>query len=186
MIGRLPTSLEIAGVDREIRTDYRDILVIMEACSDPELSDQEKALVMLTVLYLDFEQIQSEQWEEAANKAKWFLDCGQDNEDKKPSKKVVDWEQDESILFPAINKVAGKEVRGAEYLHWWTFIGYFMEIEEGTFSLVLGIRQKKAKGKKLEKWEQEFFQNNKALCEIKARYTQEEQEEIDFYNQLLG
>ncbi|WP_278320796.1 hypothetical protein [Lacrimispora sphenoides] len=38
-----------------------------------------------------------------------------------------------------------------------------MEIEEGTFSMVLGIRQKIAKGKKLEKWEEEFYRNNKAL-----------------------
>ena len=36
-----------------------------------------------------------------------------------------------------------------------------MEIEEGTFSTVLGIRQKKAKGKRLEKWEEEFYRNNK-------------------------
>ncbi len=65
-------------------------------------------------------------------------------------------------------------------------MGYFMEIEEGTFSMVLGIRQKIAKGKKLEKWEEEFYRNNKALCDIKARYTQEEHEEIEYLNQIFG
>ena len=65
-------------------------------------------------------------------------------------------------------------------------MGYFMEIEEGIFSTVLGIRQKRAKGKKLEKWEQEFYVNNKDICVIKTKYTQEEQEEIDRLNKLLG
>ena len=60
-----------------------------------------------------------------------------------------------------------------------------MEIEEGTFSVVLGIRQKKSKGKKLEKWEQEFYRNNQRLCDLRKRYTQEEQEEIDYWNKLL-
>ena len=52
--------------------------------------------------------------------------------------------------------------------------------------MVLGIRQKRAKGKKLEKWEQEFYRNNKALCDLKKKYTAEEQEEIDYWNKLLG
>ena len=138
-------------------------------------------------LYRDgFYQIPQEHMEEAILQAKWFVDCGQEEDDKKPAKKVMDWEQDEPILFPAINKVAGMETRAAPYIHWWTFSGYFMEIEEGAFSTVLGIRQKKAKGKKLEKWEQEFYRNNKKLCDIRKRYTEEEQAEIDYWNNLLG
>lgn len=187
MIGRLPVSLEVAGTEWDIRTDYRDVLVIMAAYNDPELSDGEKAEVMLNILYETFELIPREHWEEAAKKAVWFLDCGQTESDKKPQKKLIDWEQDEPLLFPAVNKVAGKEVRALEYLHWWTFMGYFMEIEgDGLFSTVLGIRQKQSKGKRLEKWEQEFYQNNKDMCKIRTRYTQEEQEEIDYYNKLLG
>lgn len=65
-------------------------------------------------------------------------------------------------------------------------MGYFMEIEEGTFSMVLGIRQKRAKGKKLEKWEQEFYLNNRALCDLKTKYTAEEQAEIDYWKKRLS
>lgn len=42
MIGKLPTTLKVDNIDYEIRTDYRDILVIMQACMDDELSDMEK------------------------------------------------------------------------------------------------------------------------------------------------
>lgn len=186
MIGRLPVSLEVGGQDRDIRTDFRDILVIIQAFNDPDLTDQEKNFIMLKILYPDFEQIPFDNMQEAAEQAVWFLDCGQVDEEKKPTKKVMDWEQDESLVFPAINNVAHQEVRALSYLHWWTFIGYFMEIKEGTFSVVLGIRQKNAKGKKLEKWEQEFYRNNKQLCDLKKRYSAEEQAEIDYWNKLLG
>ena len=185
MIGRLPSTLEVGGKLYKIRTDFRDILTIMLAFSDPELDEREKYAVMLTILYEDHD-IPAEDVPEAIERAIWFLDCGQTNEDKKPPRKVMDWEQDESILFPSINKVAGKEVRAVEHMHWWTFMGYFMEIEDGTFSTVLSIRQKRSRGKKLEKWEQEFYRNNRALCDLKTRYPAEEQAEIDEWNKLLG
>lgn len=187
MIGVLPTSLEVGGVNYPIETDYRNILIFLSACNDPDFTPAEKLEILMRRLYRDgFEQIPRECMEEAILQAKWFVDCGQEDDDKKPARKVMDWEQDESILFPAINKVAGMETRAVQYIHWWTFSGYFMEIEDGTFSTVLGIRQKKAKGKKLEKWEQEFYRNNRRLCDIRKRYTDEEQTEIDYWNNLLG
>lgn len=187
MIGVLPKSLDVGGIAFPIETDYRNILVFLAACSDPDLSPEQKLEILIKRLYRDgFCQIPKNCMEEAVRQAKWFVDCGQKDDDKKPVRKVMDWEQDEAILFPAINKVAGMETRAAPYIHWWTFSGYFMEIEEGTFSTVLGIRQKRAKGKKLEKWEQEFYRNNKAICDIKRRYAAEEQEEIDYWNKLLG
>lgn len=184
MIGRLPRTLEVAGTDYEIRTDFRDILTIMEAFGDPELADEEKYIVMLAILYQDV--IPAEAVPEAIDRAIWFLDCGQEDDNQKPPCRVMDWEQDEAFLFPAINKVAGKEVRAVEYMHWWTLMGYFMEIDDGTFSTVLGIRQKRARGRRLEKWEQEFYRENRELCDLKKRYTAEEQAEIDKWNELLG
>lgn len=186
MIGRLPVSLSVGGQEWLIRTDFRDVLTIIQALNDPDLTDQEKSLVMLKILYQDFGQIPRAYLQEAMEQAVWFIDCGQVEDEKKPARKVMDWEQDEALVFPAINSVAHQEVRALSYLHWWTFVGYFMEIKEGTFSVVLGIRQKKAKGKNLEKWEQEFYQQNKHLCDLKKRYSAEEQAEIDYWNKLLG
>ena len=186
MIGRLPTTLEVAGKERKIRTDFRDMLVIMQAFADPELQPAEKYDVMLMILYDDLDSIPMEATEETIKQGLWFLDCGQQEDDKLPPVKVMDWEQDESLVFPAVNKVAGREVRAVEYMHWWTFMGSFMEIDDGTFSMVLGIRQKRAKGKKLEKWEQEFYRNNRKICDLQKRYTAEEQKEMDYWNRLLG
>lgn len=185
MIGRLPVSLPVNGKDMGIRTDFRDILVIMQALGDPELSELEKGIVMLTVLFLDFKDMPPEDYEDAMRQASWFIDCGRPDDGKAPGKKVMDWEQDEALLFAAVNKVAGKEVRMVEYMHWWTFAGYFMEIEDGTFSAILGIRQKLADHKPLDKWEQEFRRKNQSLCDLRKKYTAEEQAEMDYLNDLL-
>ena len=97
----------------------------------------------------------------------------------------MDWEQDAPLIVPAVNKVLGGEIRSMPYLHWWTFLGAYMSIGESLFSEVISIRRKKAKGKKLEKHEQEFYRDNKSLVNMKQRYSEEEQAEIDRLNEML-
>ena len=89
---------------------------------------------------------------------------------------LMNWEQDAGLIIPAVNKVIGKEVRAIPYMHWWTFAGAYMEIGESLFSQVLSIRQKKQKHQKLEKWEQEFYQKNRSMIDLKKRYSKEEKQ----------
>lgn len=184
MIFDLPTSLEVAGKEYEIRTDYRDILNIIQAFEDPDLEPEEKQYVCLYILYKDFEMLPQDDYTEAYKKAIEFMDNGAEGEKHAP--KTMDWEQDATILFPAVNHVAGYEVRSVDYLHWWTFTGFFMEIKDSVYAQVLNLRQKKAKGKKLEKWEQEFWRSNKNMCVLKEKLTAEEQAEKDRLNAILG
>ena len=58
------------------------------------------------------------------------------------------------------------EIREVPYMHWWTFIGKYMEIGESVFSTVVSIRDKKRKGEKLEKWEQDFYSHNKNRVDL--------------------
>ncbi len=182
MIGILPTSLTIENKDYPIRSDYRVALIIFQAYNDITLSDYEKNMICLKSLYVEMPQnIQS-----AMEQAVWFLDGGNMPKSKKTPQKIMDWEQDESIIFPAVNKVAGYETRSVSYLHWWSFLGFFNEIGEGLYSQVMNIRQKKAKGKKLEKWEKEFYRDHQELVELKHKITAEEQEELDLVNSIVG
>lgn len=187
MIGSLPTSLEVGGKQYAIRSDFRDVLNIFQAFNDPALADGEKAYVCLKCLYVDYYSIPYEQMQEALKKACWFCDGGKEYKQKTDNIKSFDWDQDEKVLFPAINKIAGFEVRNCEYMHWWTFIGYFGEIGEGLFSTVMHIRQKRLKGKKLDKWEEEFYRQNKDLINL---YTAQDKAEIaeteEFLKELFG
>lgn len=186
MIGELPKSLCVNGIIHPIRTDFRDILKIVCAFSDPELEPEEKVYICLLILYEGFEEIPQADYEEAFKAALGFIDYGIMADKKAPSVSVMDWEQDANIMFPAVNKVAGFETRSADYIHWWTFMGYYMEISEGVFSHVLSMRTKKAKHHKLEKWEQEYWNSNKSICVLRPKLTAEEQAKKDRLNELLN
>lgn len=169
---QLPTSLNINGVMYPIRTDFRDILNILIPMSDSDMEEWEKQEVMYRIMYPDWQDIPVGAFGVACEKAVEFIDYTVP--DNRPKPRTMDWEQDAAIIIPAVNKVAGKEVRAAEYIHWWTFLGYFMEIEDGMFSQVLSIRQKKARKKKLEKWEKEFERNNAALVRLAEKESLEQ------------
>lgn len=185
MIYDLPRSLEFGGRSWDIATDYRDVLRILTAFEDPDLTQEEKAWILLYNLYVDAEDIPKDQLQAAYDAAIAFIDHGNDD-DEQPGPRTMDWTQDAPLIFPAVNRAAGFEVRGAEYVHWWTFLGYFMEIRDSVYSTVLGLRQKKSRGKKLEKWEQEFWNHNRAICTIKPRYTEAELAEKERLKKILG
>lgn len=180
----LPTSLEIGGAGYFIRYNWRAVLDILMAYNDPELDPEAQTMVMLQILYPAWYRIPPEHIEEAIRKGCDFIDAGQ-KDDGKPKPKMIDWEQDAAIIIPEINKVAGREIRLDPNIHWWTFMGWFMGIGDGLFASVLHIRQKKAKGQKLEQWEREFYEANKATCDLQRRYTAEEQAEIDEISKWL-
>jgi len=190
----LPTSVTVGGKDYAIRTDYRVILDILAAMNDedifePGMSEQErqweKVYTMLDIFYIDFANMPQECWSEAAQKACDFIDCGIKGDDK-PKPRTMDWEQDAPVIAPEISKVAGRDIRVGE-THWWEFFGYYLGIGEGVFNTIVSIREKKRKRKKLEKWEQEFYRNNKKLVDLKAKKKQERsQEEKDALAELFG
>lgn len=189
----LPTSLEVDGREYEIRTDYRVILDILAAMNDPEIfepgmtEDEKKAeqvMTMLQILYIDFDIIPPENWQEAAKKACDFIDCGIKGDDK-PKPRTMDWEQDAPIIAPEVSKVAGRDIRIGE-THWWEFFGYYMGIGEGVFNTIVSIREKRRKGKKLEKWEQEFYRNNKALVNLKIKKEERSEQEKEELRELFG
>ncbi len=187
MIGEMPCSLVVHGNEYDIETDFRWVLKTLAAFNDPDLENSEKALVCLMNTYLDFDTLPQDDYEEAFREALRFIDNGVEQEsDRRPAPRIMDWEQDERLLFPAINKVAGFETRSAEYVHWWTFLGWYMEISEGVFSNILSLRLKRAKHKKLEKWEQEFWSANKDICVLRERLSEEEKAERERLQKLLG
>ena len=168
----LPTSLPVGDVDYPIRTDFRDILYLLQIFQDPDYEPDERAAIALRVLYETWEDIPEERYEEALEQAAAFIDGGLPGGEQKNGPRTVDWAQDGGLILPAVNRVLGGEARAMPYLHWWTFLGAYMEIGESLFTTVLDIRRKRAKGRKLEKWEQEFFKANRALVELRRPETE--------------
>ena len=105
------------------------------------------------------------------------MNCGEEQQTGKLGPKLMDWHQDFPLIVAPINRVLNKEVR-AEKVHWFTFISAYQEIGECTFSQVVSIRSKKAKGKKLDKAEQEFYKQNRSLIDFKKQYSAQDEDII--------
>lgn len=192
MIGALPEALTVGGREYQIRTDYRSVLQMFEAFQDPELYPEEKQIVSIYLLFEEFtcaddvvEAVEDGfDVEDAIRQIAWFIAAGRpEREDK--GLPTYSWEQDEQMIFASVNKAAGTETRELPYLHWWTFLGYFNEIGEGTFSFIVGIRDKLNNGKKLDEHEKEFLRKNRKLVELRPALTEEEQRKEDEYKALL-
>ena len=178
----LPTSARIGGVEYPINADYRDILEIFQYLDNPDQPEYVRWKVALALFYEG--EIPQQHLQEAMEYLVEFISCG--DQDTKPAPKLMDWEQDAQVIVADVNKVAGTEIRALPFLHWWTFIAYFNAIGEGQLSTLVSIREKLRKGKKLEKWEQEYYRKNKEKVDLRKRYSAEELAEQERLKKLLG
>lgn len=190
----LPGSLSVGGRDYRIRTDFRACLDALRYLSDPEYEDDEKTLIFLDIMYPELAKIPKKHYKEAIEKASKFLDAGIENDSKSGRKKptVMDWAQDSALIIPAVNRVLGQEVRAIPWdpitgvgLHWWTFLGAYLEIGESLYATVLDIRTKRAKGKKLEKYEMDFYRENQALVDIRRNKRENSEEQKNAARELI-
>ena len=174
----LPTSVEINGKEYAIRDncDYRVVLDVISVLKDNELNQEEKVKCSLFIFYEDLTGL--EDAETALNEMLKIINVGEEEDpNEQANPQLMDWEHDFNQVAPPISRTLGYSVRDANrYTHWYDFIGAYMEIGECTFSNIVTIRSKRAKGKPLEKWEQEFYRENKKLVDLPQNLTEEEKE----------
>lgn len=163
----IPRSIQIGEQSLSIRNDgdYRVILDCFAALNDTELTKKERVFCALIIFYEDFNSVEDlarfPQLNEAVKKMYWFFNCGDDRGvGANKHRKLIDWEGDSQLIASAVNKVANTEIRAIGYLHWWTFMGYYLAIGESPLATVVGIRSKITEGKKLEKYETKFKNDN--------------------------
>lgn len=174
-------SAVIGGKEYSINTDFRDILEIIGYLNDESKTIYLRWKIALSLFYN--EEIPESDEEAAAQFLSDFIAYGK--KDEKSGPKLIDWEQDALLIVTDINKVAGKEVRAEKFLHWWTFMSYFNGIGEGMLSTVVGIRSKKAKGKKLDKSEQEYYREHKSDVDFRQSDNSEKAEIQEYFNKWL-
>ena len=180
MIGYdLPKTAEINGKEWDIRSDYRAALDIITVMNDPELDDQERGMIVMTIFYPDFQDMNPSDYQEAIDYVYWFIGGGETDTEQQKKPRLIDWEQDFPLIVSPVNRVIGYEIRSTDYLHWWSFLSAYYEIGDCLFSQVVGIRSKKAKHKKLDKSDEEFYRANRKLIDFQQVYTQDEQDLMD-------
>ena len=175
----LPKTAMVGGKELEIRTDFRVILEIITMLNDPDLDGQDKAEALLEMFYVHPELITDAKG--AVDECYEFIDMG-DKRSKK-SARLVDWDQDFNYIIAPVNRVLGREARDVPYdietntggLHWWTFMSAYMEIGgDCLFSQIVSIRDKRARGEKLEKYERKWATRNAGIVDLKQKFSEQE------------
>lgn len=191
MSWNLPISVEIDGTEYAIRNkcDYRVVLDVIKALNDEDLDMQYRIQCALFIFYgndeLDTKEKvlkafrTKENTQIAIDEMTKIISLGEEKEqDDKPQ--IMDWEHDFSHIVPPINRVLGYSVRDENnYTHFWDFIGAYQEIGECSWANIVSVRSKRMKGKPLDKWEREFYNENRKLIDLPHKLTDEEQEWLD-------
>lgn len=193
----LPTSIEIGGIEYPITNcgDYKMVLDCFSLLNDEEILKRYRYLDCLKIFYKDINSdydvvnVFGNNVDEALSKCFSFFNCNQLEVPRKGAMRqlnLVDWEQDEQLICAAILDVAGVDIRSLPFLHWFTFYGYYMSIKpDSVFGTVINLRSKRALGKKIEKHELEFINNNPQYFKTKAILEQEKADE-EWFNSVWG
>ncbi len=170
----LPTTVTVSGTEYPVRADFRVILEIFVMLEDPELSNSDKTEALLRMFYED--RPPSEDIEKAVRAFLDFLEPGgAESRRGRKSPGLIRWEQDFPLIVGPVNHVLGMECRSAPWLHWYTFLAAYMDMDpDCVFAQVLRIREKLRTGKKLEKWERDFYKRNPDLVQPPVRLTEAE------------
>lgn len=172
----LPKTLEINGIEYAIRPDFREVLEVLEIMADVDLTQEERWYLTLLFFYPDFDMIPYSDCEEAIKRCYWFLNGGKTEEDTGNHPRLMDWQQDFPLIIAPVNRIMGHDIRGDEYVHWWSFLAAYGEIGECTWAQVVHIRDAKARGRPLDKTDQEWYRKNKKLVDLDQKITTQEEE----------
>lgn len=170
LVNPLPKSVEISGQKYEINTDYR-VGFRLEEIMRSSLPGETKLLKILQAYY----PVIPSDVQEALNKALWFYQCGDVQQEKKDNKReryrsmrqknVVAYSfcQDAPYLYAAFLEQYHIDLCDIEYMHWWKFCAMFESLSDDTqMSKIMYYRKVSTSGMPKEK---RFFIN-----EMKKRY----------------
>lgn len=163
---RFPTSVEINGKEYALNTDFRVGLKIILAWEDPELTAREKTLIMLRLLYKEIPP----DTQKACELAVYFLNCGEEKDDgeaaESPVRRVYSFTKDAKYIYSAIRQTHGIDLETVEYLHWWKFCYFFLDLDpDCMFQQMLHLRQQKQRGK-LTKEEQAIYYRLRDILDL--------------------
>ena len=141
LVDTLPEAVEVDGVMYEIDTDFRQCLRIIMAFEDPELTNFEKQMIMLTNLY---GENAPENLHGALKAAIGFLDGAfvVDEDQARNGPKVYSFNKDAMLIYSAFSQTHGVDLSMVD-MHWWKFLALFMDLgAETTFTELVGLRKR--------------------------------------------
>lgn len=171
----LPRAVSVGGRMHAIHADFRDVLQIIAELTNENVPEPLRWEIAGCLFCDDFDAMSSTDKTELLRQLAQFVNCGKPEDPDAPQRpKMIDWQQDQQLIVADVNRVAGQEIRALPFVHWWTFMSWFNAVGDGTLANVVALREKLRKGKKLESWEREFYNENRKMIDFQTQYTDAE------------
>ena len=191
LIDELPTTVNIAGYEIPIRTDFRVWVAFELLMSDTSIDDDLKLLKVMEIAFDEGEfAFAITEIKEAVNQIIYFYSCfkyedkkeSKEDKKKKKQKVIYSFQDDAEMIFSAFLEQYGIDLT-ISYLHWFKFQALLSSLRDCKFTDVMAIRSKTI-DKDMSDQEKKYYREMKAIYAISDRRTQEEKE-ADFANDLM-
>ncbi len=143
LIDRLPETVSICGVEREINSDFRTALLFECLMEDAEVEDEEKTIRAIELFYPELPK-SKEEFNDCIDKMLWFYRCGKElneylqrkaeakKENGQPEQRIYDITYDDDYIYAAFVQQYGIDLNRIEYMHWWKFKALFKSLTNDT------------------------------------------------------
>lgn len=171
----------------EINTSFRIGIQTFILEYDKELSDYEKSLHVVDLMFDDRPHPYGEELQECIT---WFLNgwFHDKSGSSKDNRRLVDYDIDQWRIYADFRKIYGIDL-SLDEMHWWTFNGLLwnMPYKQSAFMEVINIRKKKIEAKMSVKEKEAIAEAQKVygLEQPETEYTEDEKSKIDDYDRMM-
>lgn len=187
-----PEFAEIDGELYKINTDYRYALICFKIIDDSSISDTERAIAVVSVLFGREDKEGNivgipENIEVALKKASFFLSCGKENKNIQDVKKDMDFDYDKEFIYASFISDYKIDLE-KENMHFWKFCSLISGLtEDSILNRVRDLRNTNLsdyKDSKTKNKIQEAMQ--RVALPNEYDYDKEDIEAVNEFNKLLG
>ena len=178
---RYPEYAEVKGIKYKINTDYRVALRCFEVIDDNSISDQERALA---VVFLLFGEVPMEDMGEFLRIAGNYLRCGEKESAQSSGEKDMDFNADEKYITASFMSDYRIDLSSVD-MHFWQYIQLIQGFTENAImSRVRDIRNYDMSELKDPKARAKMAQA-KASVALPNKFSRDEQKAIDEFEKLF-
>lgn len=176
-----PEYAEVKGKKYKINTDYRVALRCFDVIEDADISDEERAVA---IVYLLFGDVPMEHIEDFLRIAGNYLRCGETEETQEAAEKDMDFSADQRYIVASFMSDYQIDISRVD-MHFWQYIQLIQGFtERSVLSRVREIRNFDLNDLKDPKSRQKMIKAKEAVA-LPQKFSKAEQKAIDDFEKLF-
>lgn len=187
-----PEFAEIDGKLYKINTDYKYALICFKIIDDPLISDIERAIAVVSVLFGREDKDGNvigipDNLDVALQKASFFLSCGKETNNIKDVKKDMDFDYDKEFIYASFISDYKIDLE-IENMHFWKFCSLISGLtEDSILNRVRDLRNTNLSDYKDSKTRSKLQEAmERVALPSEYDYDKEDMEAINEFNKILG